>query len=172
MSTVKYIPLSLSSKIYDELVDILRQSFKGACVLYIDKVENTILSAIYEKRRAAFLEDGTDPNEQRLFHGTKSESVNSICTSGFKKEFNKTSAYGKGTYFAAAGAYSKNYADVTDNGESFMIVNRVLLGKNTISNSMGFTSDSGGDGKTIFVTRHDDACLPEYVICFHKNARI
>jgi len=172
MSTAKYIPLSLGSKTYDELVDILRQSFKDACVLYIDRIVNPVLLSAFETRKSLFIAEGTDPNERRLFHGTKSESVNSICNFGYKSEFNKVSAYGKGTYFAAAGSYSKNYADVTGNGESFMLVNRVLLGRNTISNSTDFTSDSGGDGKTVFVTKYDDASLPEYVICFHKKAQI
>jgi hypothetical protein len=52
-------------------------------------------------------------------------------------------------------------SDKVPTGENFMIVNRVLLGQ---------SGDSGGDGNTIFVTKYDDAALPEYIICFHRDA--
>jgi len=170
MPNFKFEPVSLSSKTYDDLVNILRQSFKDACVLYIDKIVNPALTAAYEVRKQSYLLSGSDPNEKQLFHGTKAESIRSISEFGYKSEFNKVSAYGKGTYFSSAGSYSKNYANVTGSGESFMFVNRVLLGKNTPSHNTDHKGDSGGDGRDIFVTRYDDACLPEYIICFHKNA--
>ena len=165
-------PVSLSSKTYDELLNIVRQSFKNACILYIDKIINPHLIRAFETRRAEFISRDVDPNEQQLFHGTKSDAVQSICMNGYKAEFNKVSAYGRGTYFSSAGSYSKNYADVTGGGESFMFVNRVLLGENRVSVNGHYEGDSGGDGRTIFVCKYDDACLPEYVICFHKNARV
>lgn len=87
-----------------------------------------------------------------------------------EKRCNKRSAFGAGTYFSSTASYSKDYSSITETGESYLIVNNVLLGNNTISHFQKYSGDSGGDGKTIFVTRHDDAALPEYVICFHKNA--
>ena len=165
-------PVSLSSKTYDELVIIVRQSFRDACILYIDKIINPVLLLAFEQRKADFLLKGVDPNEQQLFHGTKSHSVKSICDNGYKAVLNKVSAFGKGTYFSSAGSYSKNFADTTGHEESFMFVNRVLLGAKTTSVNRTYTGDSGGDGDTIFVCKYDDACLPEYVICFHKNARV
>ena len=168
--TARYEPVGMSSKIYDELLGILRQSFKDACVLYIDRLVNPALEEAFNKRKAAFTEAGVG-TELRLFHGTTAEAVGSICSDGYKAAYNKTAAYGPGTYFSSAGSYSKNYANVTGLGESFMLVNRVLLGKHSVSVGAKYTGDSGGDGHTIYVTKHDDAALPEYVICFHKNAR-
>lgn len=167
----RYEPVGMSSKIYDELLGILRQSFKDACVLYIDRLVNPTLEEAFNKRKAAFTEAGVGA-ELRLFHGTTAEAVGSICSTGYKAAYNKTAAYGPGTYFSSAGSYSKNYANVTGLGESFMLVNRVLLGKNSVSVGAKYAGDSGGDGHTIYVTKHDDAALPEYVICFHKGARL
>ena len=166
-----YEAVPLGSKLYDELVGILRQSFKDACVLYIDRIINPDLEAAFLKRKGAFAELGFG-DEVRLFHGTTAAAIMSICNEGYKSSYNKVAAYGHGTYFSSAGSYSKNYAKVTGKGESFMLVNRVLLGRHTPSGvGGGYLGDSGGDGRTIFVTKHDDAALPEYVICFHKDAK-
>lgn len=162
--------VSLSSKTYDELVSVVHQSFKNACILYIDKIINPTLLNAFEQRKAEFIKNGVEPNEQQLFHGTKSGAVLSICNNGYKSEFNRNSSHGKGTYFSSAGSYSKNYADVTGSGESFMFVNSVLLGAKSKSVRGTYTGDSGGNGSTIFVSKYDDASLPEYVICFHRNA--
>ena len=150
-------PIFMSDKVYNELVATLRQSFPNACVLYIDRVKNDVLLNRFIKYRDSL----EKPNEQRLYHGTNAHAVRSICDEGFKECFSKVKAYGHGTYFSSAGSYSKNYAVETGNGESFMIVSRVALGPG-----------SGGDGRTIFVTPHDEAACPEYVICFHKNATV
>lgn len=149
-------PIFMNDKIYDELVNILRQSYKDACVLYIDRVVNPFLLDRFIKYRDSL----EKPNEHRLYHGTSLEAVKSICESGYKEIYSKVKAYGHGTYFSSAGSYSKNYAKETGKGESFMIVNRVSLGP-----------DSGGDGHTIFVCPKDEAAFPEYVICFHKSAK-
>lgn len=157
MTTAEMEPVYMSDKNYDTLVNSLRESFPNACVLYIDRVKNDTLLSRFIKYRDSL----EKPNEQRLYHGTSAEAVRSICDEGFKEKYSKVKAYGHGTYFSSAGSYSKNYAKETGNGESYMIVNRVALG-----------SKSGGDKNTIFVTPDDDAAYPEYVICFHKNAKV
>jgi hypothetical protein len=160
-------PVFMSDKVYDELVGIMRNSYANVCVLYIDKVNNKKLETAYEKRREAF---GEYANEKRLFHGSSVDAISSITTNGYNAKKNIRAAFGPGTYFSSAASYSKDYSNTIETGESYMIVNRVLLGKNTLSTNGRYIGDSGGDGKTIFVTAHDDAALPEYVICFHKNA--
>ena len=167
--SAQYTPVGIGEKVYDELVNIVRRSYKDACILYIDKVSNPTLEFAFEKRCKTFAQGGA--NIQRLFHGTRAEYVNSICTNGYDSKFNKRAAFGPGTYFSTAGAYSKDYTDINEGGESFLIVNKVALGYFTFSTGAKYDGDSGGDGKNIFVIRHDDAALPEYVICFHKNAK-
>lgn len=144
----------LSNKLYDELVGELRKSFPNACVLYIERVVNPELLTRYETFVGA-----NDVKEMRLFHGTNANSISSICESGYKKEYNRRSAYGHGTYFASAGSYSKEYTDITKDGESFLFMNRVAVG-----------ADTGGDKNNIFVIKHDEAVYPEYLLSFHKNS--
>jgi len=151
---LKYIPLS--NKLYDELVNELRKSFPNACVLYIKQVVNPELLTKYEM----FVRQN-EVTEHRLFHGTKASVLGSICESGYKKEYNVVSAYGIGTYFSGAGDVSKQYTDTTDEGESFLFVNRVAVG-----------ADTGGVHPSIYAVRHDDAAYPEYLISFHKMAQM
>ena len=164
---VELHPVSMSDKIYDELVSIVRQSYKDACILYIDRLSNPSLEIAFQKRCDSF-KDGA--NVIRLFHGTNAAAVKSVCTNGYCSSLNKRKAYGPGTYFSSNCSYSKEYTDTTDTGESFIIVNSVALGTNTVSVGAKYTGDSGGDGRNIFVIRYDDAALPQYVICFHKKA--
>ena len=168
MSTRSVVPLS--SKLYGDLVDIVRKSYKDACVLYIDKITSPLLEEAFIKRKELFMKSYGDADELQLYHGTNSESVDSILEVGFKASYSKVAAYGRGTYFSATSKYSKQYTDITSDGLSFLLVNRVLLGQHTVSVNGSFTGDSGGDGRNIYVVKWDDAILPEYIICFHKNA--
>jgi hypothetical protein len=149
-------PILLSNKLYDELDEELRKSFPNACVLYIERVVNPEVLTRYE----TFV-GGNDVKEMRLFHGTSAKSIASICEYGYKKSYNKVSAYGHGTYFARAGSLSKNYTDITETGESFLFINRVAVGADT----------GGSDPLGIFVIKHDEAAYPEYLISFHRNAK-
>ena len=165
---VSLTPVFMSDKVYDELVGLMRNSYANVCILYIDKVNNKKLETAFEKRREAY---GDNANEKRLFHGSTVDAISSITTNGYNGKMNSRAAFGPGNYFSSAACYSKDYSNTIETGESYMIVNRVLLGNNTVSTNGRYTGDSGGDGKSIFVTGDDDAALPEYVICFHKNAR-
>ena len=149
--------ISLSNKLYDKLVGELRQSFPNACVLYIKRIINPELLTRYEE----FVKKN-DVTEMRLFHGTKAGNIDSICSRGYLVQLNQRSAYGKGTYFAAAGVMSREYTDSTENGESFMFMNRVAV-----------TASTGGNKSVgIYVLKHDEAAYPEYLISFHKNAQL
>jgi hypothetical protein len=163
-----FTPVYMSDKVYDALTGVLRQSYPAACVLYIDRVTNPALQAAYEKRVAAL---GSEANEKQLYHGSNAGAVAAIASGGYKAALNNRALYGPGNYFSSAASYSKDYSDVSRNGESYIIVNRVALGKHSVSVGGSYSGDSGGDGKSIYVTRHDDAALPEYVICFHRAAR-
>jgi hypothetical protein len=75
-----------------------------------------------------------------------------------------------GVYFSSNAAYSHGYAHPNANGERFMFVSRVLIGKTTVGNGamknrpVGF--DSTTDGKHIFVTYHDAQAFAEYLITY------
>jgi hypothetical protein len=152
---LKFEPVFMSDKIYDELTSILRKSYENACILYIDRVINPELQARFDAYKAKH-----SITDTRLFHGTSTNSVKSICNDGYKAALNKRSAYGHGTYFSSKASYSKDYTDKTESDESFMLVNKVCLGPGHNTN-----------GSEIFVVADDDAAFPEYVICFHKEAK-
>ena len=164
--TMALTPVYMSDPIYDSLVNQLRISYPNVCVLYIDRVSNPNLEKEFEKRKLQFT------NEKQLFHGTTASSIHPIVNEGYQASYNKRAVFGPGTYFSSLASYSKDYAQETNTGESYLIVNRVLLGNNTPSVGQKYSGDSGGDGKTIYVTKYNDAALPEYVICFYKNATV
>ena len=154
----RFEAILMDNKIYDELVSYVRTSFPNACILYIDRVINHALKARFDTYCSK--KDIGTLDIKRLFHGTSESAVPSICSKGYQNALNKRSAYGHGTYFASAGSYSKEYSDINiQSGESFMIINQVAVDVST-----------GGDKKNIFVIKSDDAALPEYVICFDRNA--
>lgn len=173
-------PLSLSSKIYDDLSLLIKKSYPYSCILYIDEVINPELESRYNNRRIT-LENLRGPEkitQLQLFHGTKHKNINSIAQNGFCKELNKTSAYGIGTYFAKNAVYSRSYTD-TDNREvSYMFICDVLIGNLTVLNSKREIDihkyDNSVDSltnPTIYVSPYDDGCIPRYLIAFHKNAK-
>ena len=55
--------------------------------------------------------------------------MDKIKREGFRKEFNKTSAFGKGTYFAKNANYSINYSKQDKNGIFKMFQCRVICGE-------------------------------------------
>jgi hypothetical protein len=166
-------PVFMSDKAYNEIVDAVRATYKDACVLYIDRIVNPWLAERYkaycEKLRVA----GVDVNEQRLFHGTKANLIETIANEGYKASKNTRAAFGPGTYFSPQGSMSAGYTAANSVEESYMFVNRVALGRNVVSGAGGYakgTADSGGNGSTIYVVQEDAAALPEFVVCFHANA--
>jgi len=70
-------------------------------------------------------------NERRVVHGGAEASIRSIALMGFVREFNTTSVYGKGTYFARDMSYSANnrYTPPNASGEKFAFLARVLVGE-------------------------------------------
>ena len=71
----------------------------------------------------------SEVDEQHLFHGTDSASVESICRQNFDPRMHGKNAvaYGKGIYFASSAEYSNKYT-----GESkvkYMFFAKVLTGK-------------------------------------------
>jgi hypothetical protein len=151
---------------------MIRISYPNSCVLWIDEVNNQILKSRFNNYAS------TKTNIQRLFHGTNEQSMRSIVENGFCSKYNKTSAYGMGTYFAKNAIYSKNYAPSRKDEISFMLVCDVVIGKScngSFQKKLDILEyDSMVDNLNepkIFVVPNDDAAYPAYVIAFHKNAK-
>ncbi|KAJ1492371.1 hypothetical protein T484DRAFT_2960800 [Baffinella frigidus] len=77
-----------------------------------------------------------DPNEQLLFHGTKTGVVFKIAAKNFNRSFGEVMMYGNGMYFARDAGYSDMYAAKAKGmtkaeefrGPRFMLRSRVVKG--------------------------------------------
>ncbi len=161
----------MSDPDYDRLAKIVYASYPKACILMIDRIQNPELLERYEARRAAM----ADPNEQQVYHGTKSSSIHSIAKNGFLSNMNKTSAYGLGTYFARDFGYSYNYSDTDSDGISNMFFCKILAGK-TVVGTANARVPKGVDSfvnternPSIFVIPEDHRTLPEFLVRYHKT---
>jgi hypothetical protein len=175
-----YEPVLLSNPIFDEVEAAIKQTYPNACILWVDEVINPELRKAYEDQRESLRNQRGSAaiKELGLYHGTSEEAVYSIANAGFDPSKNITSAFGKGTYFAVAAAYSKNYAKPKRHDEvSFMMMCDVLVGKccKGSSNSHIKTAlyDNSVDNATtpsIYVTPYKYGAYPKYIIAFHRNA--
>ena len=67
-----------------------------------------------------------------LWHGTREADLQQILTNGFLRDFNSTSVYGKGTYFARDACYAlqTKYAKPHGiSGDQTLLLVRVLVGE-------------------------------------------
>lgn len=175
-----YREVMMSSEVYDRITDMIVKSYPNACLLYIDEIVNDELYSSYVTRKTLLEGKRGDGNikELQLFHGTKVDSLNSIAQTGFQKAFNKTSAYGKGTYFSTTASYSTHYTDKDNTDVSFMFVCDVIVGNCTVVNGpieidtiRYDNSVNNVNAPTIYVTPYDDGAYPRYLVAFHKNPK-
>jgi hypothetical protein len=164
--------IELGDPIYDEISKKIRQSYPNACICWIESNDNPFLKEKYDLRKSNL----KITNEQELFHGSDIHSIDSICELGFDPTLNRTSAYGKGTYFAKHASYSKEYMKQTKMGLKFMIISDVIVGNpclgsaNLIINKNLYDSAVNSlTDPTIFVIPHIDGAYPKYIISFHTG---
>lgn len=169
--------LEMKEPIYDTISKRIRESFPNSCIVWIEENQNTELLTAYENRKKEIAKV-TSINEFQWFHGTKEENVTNIATNGFDPSYNKTSAYGKGTYFAKNASYSQGYMIPAKDGISFMFLCDVLMGKPClgranleIETNLYHSAIDNFHKPTILVTPFADAAYPHYIIAFHKNAK-
>lgn len=171
---MKFVGVSLSDPIYDEIYNKILESYPNACILYIDEVYNETMLKGFNDRKNHLV--GL-PRVLRLFHGTKHDNIQSIADNGFMKEYNKVSAYGIGTYFSTRAEYSKNYANVDKDGISYMFYCDVLIGNcipcgtnMEIDTSKYDTSVNSLQDTSIYVTPYNDGAYPRYMVAFYKGS--
>lgn len=173
--SVRYV--EMCEPIYEQVSKRIRESFPDSCICWIEENENIHLSAAYEHRKREIAKDASI-NELQLFHGTREENITKIAMEGFDPSYNKTSAYGKGTYFAKNASYSQSYMIPNKDGISFMFLCDVLMGKPCmgrpnidIDTSLYHSAIDNFNHPTIIVTPFADAAYPRYIIAFHKGAK-
>ena len=169
--------LEMSNPQYDIINKRIRYSYPNSCICWIEEITNDRIQGAYATYKFNIAKKGAI-NEVQLFHGTSEDAVNSIVASGFNPDYNKASAYGKGTYFAKNASYSFAYMKPNKQGISFMFLCDVILGTscigspNLIIDTTKFDSSVDNlESPTIVVTPHADGAVPRYIIAFHKTAK-
>jgi len=169
------LPLSLSDKKYDEISKRVRESFPNSCILWVDAIKNPELEIRHNALFKTIQEKYPEAHTLELFHGTTEAAAGSICSNGFITEYNTTSAYGKGTYFAKNASYSFGYSTKNSarNEILFMLLCDVIVGKiEQGKNNEKITADTAVDSiynPSIYVSPYDAGGIPKYLIAFHKN---
>jgi poly [ADP-ribose] polymerase 10/14/15 len=177
-SNTRYV--EMSEPIYDNISEKIYKSYPNACICWIEENINPDLRKKYEDKRESIrhLIHENDILEQEMFHGTTINGVSSILNNGFDPSYNKTSAYGIGTYFARDAKYSMNYMKPCKDGISYMFIadviqGRTMIGKlnKIIDTSMYESYVDNISNPSILVTPFSDGAFPKYIIAFYKEAK-
>tara|TARA_Y100000389_G_scaffold123259_2_gene120571 strand:- start:890 stop:1465 length:576 start_codon:yes stop_codon:yes gene_type:complete len=176
-------PVSMSNPVFDKIINRVSKSYPNSCVCFINEIKNNTLQKAFDNKKIEIENRLKNENShievkiEQLFHGTNKSAIESICKTGFLTRFNRTSAYGKGTYFARDAQYSFSYMRDVTHGLSYMFLADVLVG-NKQRGSSGNRAPHGVDNwvdniqnTSIYVTPYDAGAYPRYVIAFHKNAK-
>ncbi|XP_041356180.1 protein mono-ADP-ribosyltransferase PARP14-like [Gigantopelta aegis] len=174
----------------------VEQNFKATLssdvdIIKIERVQNKTLFDQYCIMKRRFDEKNpTLQNERKLWHGTSSDSTNSINTCGFNRSYcgKNATVYGNGAYFATNSSYSADdtYSPHDSEGYKYVYQALVLTGDYTEGSSgirvppqkPGSAShvrfDSVVDRKqnpNMFVIFNDTQAYPEYLITFKQDPR-
>jgi hypothetical protein len=166
--------VEMAEPIYSQLEKAVRETYKNACIIYIQRNENKHLEADFEKYKSQF----DDPNVKTLFHGTSANNAGNIMLDGFDPALKKVCAYGNGVYFSTRAAYSRRYSKTHNKDDlAFMLLCDVVCGK-VAQGSSGSNIPRGYQSFTDNITRPDmyivdkrEAAYPRYLVAFYPYAK-
>jgi hypothetical protein len=178
MATVlEYI--SCSSKEYDEVAALIRETCPDECIVSIDKVKNPILEAEFEKTKTAIATKRgweTCP-EKIVFHGTSEEGMWAIASHGFSLAKCKTCAYGVGTYCSTSASVARGYAKQTTLGDNALLVCKAVWGKpGTVTGSLAIDTNKIDLSLTKYgewvaaAIPYEFGIIPVYAVQFYARA--
>lgn len=125
-----YNPIFTDDPRFHTIASRIYESYKDACILYIDEVVNPELEEKFRARHRAILDHRGDVTEKQYFHGTKESFVDQIAQNGFDPSYGKRAFYGYGVYFARNASYSRDFMFATEPGKpTYMFLSDVLVGK-------------------------------------------
>jgi hypothetical protein len=166
--------LNESEKEYQDLINsdtFFSKNKKN--ILWINKVvnpKNNKKYNIYKKSLTCVTE------VKNVYHGSNKDSYNNILQNGFNCLYNRTSAYGKGSYFAKNPDLSyNNFSKIDYEQNKYLIVvdicfEKIKLGtQNDISNEKNLCFTNSEYLPTIYVIPNDDAICLKYLICMNEE---
>ncbi|KAL3842605.1 hypothetical protein ACJMK2_020598, partial [Sinanodonta woodiana] len=181
----KVVQLSPNSTEYK---DVKTTFGNGGCpftsIKQILRVENRTLYLQYQIKKLELESRNSKQfkNEQILFHGTSSDTVDKVNKGGYDRNYcgKNAVAYGEGVYFATTSRYSHGYANPDKNGVCRMYVARVLTGQFTkgVSGMKAPPPNPSFQGNNVlydsvvdntanpgmYIIFHDPQAYPEYLI--------
>jgi poly [ADP-ribose] polymerase 7/11/12/13 len=170
--------IMMSDKKYERIEQAIQKSYPNSCILWIEEIKNLELEVGYAKQKVEIISKRGSCEELELFHGTREQNINIIINEGFDPSLNKTSAYGKGTYFAKNALYSRDYSPPSNEEISYMFLCSVLVGEKNIYGCNKYIDtkyhDNSVDNKhspTIYVTPYRYGAVPRFVVAFYRNAK-
>ncbi|CAF0951177.1 unnamed protein product [Rotaria sp. Silwood1] len=138
---VKYnavlVPLPPSSTLYQALLGTIKTIGTSVRIISIDEIKNPLLEDTYEAMKKIIARECKgNPNERKLYHGTKGDAIHGIVEDGFDDRFfSPTGAWGHGAYFADDPRKSHNYTAANSTNQTGVIFySKVTLGKESIMN--------------------------------------
>eukprot|EP01084_Bolivina_argentea_P118133 209664_1 len=186
---LQFYPLNMNGRLFADIAKLFycNEEFDDldvstSMVLKIESLQNKFLWKSYvgiRKAHASIIGE-SNLNERYLWHGTSTDAVQNICSTGFLRDYGETMRYGNGVYFAKNAAFSTEYTKPDSNGLRQMILARVLLGESCQgqesynvpplkpNSNVPFESmvdELNGDAE-IFVISKDYQVYPEFVVTF------
>jgi poly [ADP-ribose] polymerase 10/14/15 len=151
-ATVKLSPLSQTFQAAEALFTQTAPSSVG--IVSVEVIQHSHRWKAFQFKRdmvEVALRARGGARETRCFHGTSHDNVGQISASGFLRDFNQASVWGKGTYFARDASYScdTRYSKKNQHGEQVMFLARIILGESCL----------GTKGKAMPDAKPGQSCL-------------
>uniref|UniRef100_A0A3B3V6Q3 Poly [ADP-ribose] polymerase n=1 Tax=Poecilia latipinna TaxID=48699 RepID=A0A3B3V6Q3_9TELE len=185
-SVTSLIPLDKRTPEYQDVAHYARHNgLLNETIVSITRIQNLDLWEMYcrKKKQLMRLKGTNNIQERRLFHGTDSENIASICTNNFDLRLagQHGKLYGKGIYFTTYAFFANSYSTTTralTNGKLTKVIflARVMVGKSKPGEFYFCKPDHGSlenvhdscvddlDDPMIFIIFDPNQIYPEYLI--------
>lgn len=135
-------------------------------VLAAWSIDNPLLSWRLRTRQQDYRNNNSkDADEVQGFHGTPAQNILSISTNGLDAGRRAGQVYGAGEYFAKCPEVSRGYC----RGDSYMLVCRLLLGKQASSQQLGDGDHIWVPSMKYYVIASPEQVLPLYIVKFAEK---
>ncbi|XP_053645398.1 protein mono-ADP-ribosyltransferase PARP12 isoform X2 [Cherax quadricarinatus] len=177
------VPLGPANEDYQEVSSHLRLMLPNANIQKIERLQNPYLWRLFQYKKA-FLSQRYDENQlnvQKLFHGTDSAKIDTVCKENidWRQGITVEQNFGKGTYFSNSAAIARRHSTINESGHYVLILAEVIIGSvikgsptltrppaNISNNTFYDTTVDDVDAPTIFVKYDKEEYYPEYIIEF------
>ncbi|XP_012705635.2 protein mono-ADP-ribosyltransferase PARP11 [Fundulus heteroclitus] len=164
------IELNNSSPEYQTVADyVTHDGLLNKSIVSISRIQNLDLWEMYcrKKQQLMRIKGVKEIPERRLFHGTDSKNVDSICKYNFDLRIPKKTGriYGNGVYFAVHASYADNYSTNRAGTPKKIFLARVMVGKF----KRGQSDLLKPDHENVYDSCVDDADHPKVFVIFDPN---